>query len=243
MKKVNCVFALMVCLQMIYCSKGQGEEGDGGISEAPPVDAPLAAVLSYPINNTICETGVEVSEQFSRVNFQWNSSENTDRYDLSIENLENQSTSRFTNIEENAKQVDLIKGKPYAWQVTSRHNASAQTANSQRWQFYLSGEGITNYPPYPANLTRPASGSRFEESTTSVELVWEGSDPDGENLVYTLFFDTVNGLQSPTSAHTGLTANRQRVQVNRATTYYWRVKSTDPRGNSSFSATYVFLVE
>ena len=39
-------------------------------------------------------------------------------------------------------------------------------------------DGI-NYPPYPAKLISPKSGSSLSAGTTSVELSWEGSDPDG----------------------------------------------------------------
>ena len=139
--------------------------------------------------------------------------------------------------------VTLIKGVPYSWKVISKRNGTTKTSTSDTWKFYLSGEGITNYPPYPAKLISPKSGSTLSSETTSVEMSWEGSDPDGESLTYTLYFDTTDGLQAPPSENKNLTTPSKTLAVSSGETYYWRVKSTDPNENSSYSSVYTFRVE
>ena len=47
--------------------------------------------------------------------------------------------------------------------------AISKTAESSTWKFYLSSDGITNYPPYPSTLISPSSGHVFSSSTSSVE--------------------------------------------------------------------------
>ena len=53
----------------------------------------------------------------------------------------------------------LDKGVPYSWRVTSKSTTSTTTTPSDLWKFYLAGDGVVNYAPFPADLTAPASGS------------------------------------------------------------------------------------
>ena len=245
MRLLRLLSVLILSLSITFCSKGEdpAETSNPNLPNQSAVDPPLASVLSHPLNNEVCETGTVISETHRRINFQWTASENTDFYDLKIQNLDNQSLISHSYIQTTSKEIDLIKGTPFAWSVTSKHNQSSQTATSQRWQFYLSGDGATTYPPYPANLISPSSGFRFENSTTSVELRWECSHPENENLLYTLYFDLVDGLQTPAAENINIIETSKQVNVNSGTTYYWRIKASDPDGNSSFSIVYPFLIE
>lgn len=242
MKKQFLIFLLAFGFT-VSCSKGGGGEDTSDPIAEPAIDPPLAAALSFPVNNEVCESGESISSAYSRVTFRWSESDNTDFYTLNIQNLDNQSTQQFSNLTNTSRAVDLLKSTPYAWQVQSLQQGSTQAATSPRWRFYLAGNGTTNYPPYPANLLRPSSGNHFAAGTTSITLEWEGSDADDEPLTYTLYFDTFDGLQAPIESNRNLTQTSKQIVVQAASDYYWRIQTTDPNGNSSFSTVYSFRVE
>ena len=73
-------------------------------------------------------------------------------------------------------------------------------------------------------------------------FTWDGSDPDGDSLNYTLYVDATDGKQTPPTAQTDLTVKTLAVALDAATTYYWRVKTSDGT-NSSYSIVYSFKTE
>ena len=244
MKKVFFKYFAFASLFIISCGGG----GDGGSDDVitPPVqtvDPPSVASLTSPTNNKVCEEGTSVSNSQSSVNFQWTAGNNTDSYDLRITNLNSNQVINQTNITSTNKAVTLSNGTPYSWKVTSKRNGTSKTAESSTWKFYLSGNGISNYPPYPSTLISPFSGHVFSSSTSSVELSWEGSHPENSSLTYYLFIDTIDGLQEPISSNQNLSVKSKSVQVNSGNSYYWRVKAKDINNNSSYSTIHSFKVE
>ena len=122
-------------------------------------------------------------------------------------------------------------------------NGTNQTSDSSTWKFYLSGDGISNYPPYPSLLVSPTSGYTFSSETSEVELQWEGSHPEDLAMNYDLYIDNVDGLQEPSSSNQGLTSLSKTIEVSSGNNYFWRVKATDSNGNSSYSIIYSFRVD
>ncbi len=239
-------FSLLIMLLVVACSKEGSTNTPNPIPDpVVQVDPPLASTLVYPNKDEVCETGINVSESLSSVEFEWSKSQNTDFYDLHIENLNSGQQSVFYNLSNTSKSVSLNKGTPFSWYVVSRRNQTTAVAESENWRFYLSGEGVTNYPPYPAQLVSPSSGKSFESSTSSVLLTWEMTDSDesNQNLTATLYFDTVDGLQTPSAENSNISSSQKEVTVSSGNVYYWRVKTTDAAGDSSFSMVYVFRVE
>ncbi len=237
---------MLIFLSIFIFSCGGG--GDGGSDDVitPPiqtVDPPSMATLNSPINNKVCEEGTSVSETQSNVNFQWTAGSNTDSYDLRITNLNSDQVINQSNITSTNKAVTLNKGTPFSWKVTSKRNGTNETEESSTWKFYLSGDGIINYPPYPTKLVLPTFGNTLSSSNQSVELHWEGSHPQGLSLTYDVFIDTIDGLQTPESSNINIIKTNKYVSVNTGNTYYWRIKATDTNGNSSYSLIYSFSVE
>ena len=77
--------------------------------------------------------------------------------------------------------------------------------SSSKWRFYLQGDAETNSPPFPANLLNPSSGEAISLNDNGFfNLQWEGIDPENDNLIYTLYLDTIDGLQSPNDQYTNL---------------------------------------
>jgi hypothetical protein len=107
----------------------------------------------------------------------------------------------------------------------------------------LAGTGVSNYAPFPADLKTPTSGSTVARTDGKVTFTWDGSDPDsGDTLTYTLYVDTTDGKQTPPTAQTGVSVLTLDVALDAASTYYWRVKSSDGT-NSSYSTIYSFKTE
>tara|TARA_B100000768_G_scaffold90251_1_gene84637 strand:- start:1349 stop:2098 length:750 start_codon:yes stop_codon:yes gene_type:complete len=240
-------FALII---LILASCGGGNDSESEIitpsttveSATLKVDPPTNAILSFPENDKVCEQGTSISNNLSSLNFQWLAGQNTDSYELQILNLNNQQIVIQNNITTTSKSVSLDKSTPYSWKVISKR-VGAESAESDTWKFYLSGDGITNYAPFPANIISPIMGTVFPSSTTLITLNWNGTDPDQDTLSYTLYIDSIDGFQSPIIKHIGLVENSLSVEVIPGGIYFWRIKSTDSNDNSSYSLVYSFQVE
>ena len=238
-------FSFLFTLTLIIgCGGGGGEEGGGDTGGGDvTVNPPAKSTLSAPANNKTCETGTSVSSTQSDVDFTWGVSADTDSYDLKITDLNSSVATNKTGLTTTSTKVTLDKGVPYSWVVTSKSTKSSVTTPSDTWKFYLAGTGVANYAPFPADLKAPSSGSTVKRTDGKVTFTWEGSDPDsGDTLTYILYVDTTDGKQTPASAQTDLSVLTLDVALDAATTYYWRVKSSDGT-NSSYSTVYTFKTE
>ncbi|WP_224491322.1 fibronectin type III domain-containing protein [Robertkochia flava] len=214
----------------------------GGDSENPkpePVPDPVAAVLTFPANNEVCYDGNVISPTLSEVTFSWQPAEHTDSYELKVTDL-NTNTVKTYPVSATQTTVSLERATPYSWEVTSLAGNTNAEATSATWKFYLAGEGITTYAPFPATLEFPASGSSL--NTTKVNFEWSGSDADSQALSYQLFLDSVDG-KSEMIADTGSSENYEVNDLTPGTEYFWSVATTDTEGNTSRSQVYVFKTE
>jgi len=239
-------FSFLFTLTLISCGGGGGDDGganNGGGGGGPVVNPPGKSTLTAPANNETCETGTSVSATQSEVTFTWTASSDTNTYDLKITNLNTSVVINRTALTSTSTKVTLDKGVPYSWNITSKSTASTTTTASDTWKFYLAGTGVVNYAPFPADLKTPASGSTVtRDGDGKVTFTWDGSDPDGDSLNYTLYVDATDGKQTPPTAQTDLTVKTLAVALDAATTYYWRVKTSDGT-NNSYSIVYSFKTE
>ena len=239
MKKFTYLF---IFLLIFSCGGDEGGGVDGGGD--PPPSPPGSVTLTAPANGKVCETGTSTSDSKSNVDFSWQASSNTSTYDLQVTNLNTSAVVNKTGLTSTNSTVELDKGQPYIWKVISKNTSTTQTGTSSSWKFYLAGQGIKNYAPFPADLKAPASGSTVSRSSEGkVTFTWEGSDPDqGDELKYTLYVDKTDGKQSPANDLTNITEKTVDVALDAGTLYYWRVKTSDGT-NSSFSMVYSFKTD
>ena len=240
MKKLAYLFFVLI---LVSCGGSEEGGGDGGV-DPPPPQPPGSVSLTAPASGKVCETGSSTSDTKSNVDFSWQASSNTNSYDLQVTNLNTSTTINKTGLTTTNATVELDKGQPYSWKVISKNTSTTQTGISSSWKFYLAGQGIKNYAPFPADLKAPTSGSTISRSSEGkITFTWEGSDPDqGDELKYTLFVDKSDGKQSPSGDLTNISAKTVDVALDAATLYYWRVKTNDGT-NSSFSTVYSFRTE
>ena len=238
-------FSFLFTLTLVSCGGGGDEGGgSGGGGGGNVVNPPGKSTLTAPANNKTCETGTSISDAKSEVTFTWGASADTNTYDLKITDLNTSTITNKTGLSTTTTKVTLEKGVPYSWNITSKSTASTTNTASDTWKFYLAGTGIVNYAPFPADLKTPASGSTVtRDGDGKVAFTWDGSDPDtGDTLKYTLYVDSTDGKQTPATALSNLTVKTASVALEAATTYYWRVKTSDGT-NASYSIVYSFKTQ
>lgn len=232
--KIKYRFLVLIALILIGC----GDSGDEPI--APEIKAPDVVTLSLPSNNTICEDGTNVTTTTSDVVFTWAVANNTDSYELAITNLiTNVVTTKTITHPTATTTVNLTRGMPYKWQITSKSTKTTKTGISSSNKFYLAGAGITSYAPFPATIIAPIFGLVVTPTNSKVTLTWSGSDPDSSVLTYEVYIDTdeakVRSYATPISSSTN--SYSHTVESNK--TYFWCVKTSDGR-NISYSLIHNF---
>ena len=109
----------------------------------------------------------------------------TNTYDVRITNLNTSTATNKNGVASTSTTATLDKGVPYSWKVTSKNTSSTTTTGSDTWKFYLAGDGVVNYAPFPADLKTPASGSTVTLSDGKATFTWEGTDPDSGDTLQT----------------------------------------------------------
>lgn len=217
----------------------------GGDDSAPPVTPPVAVIpepkattLIFPENNTECNEGVIVNNLTSKVTFRWNESDDTDSYEINIQNIST-NENFVTTISSNETDVTIDRGIPYEWFVISKATGTTVTASSAKFKFYNQGLGIENYAPFPAEVISPTRGADVTNSGGTVTLEWKGTDIDNDIAEYEVFFGT---NETPTESLGATSTENFDVTVIPDTIYYWRITISDMQGNTSQSEVFEFNV-
>ena len=234
MKNISIIFSIVL---FFNCSSG--DDGGTPTPPPPPPEPPTAVTLTFPDNNEECTTGTDVNTTQSSVTFTWNASANTDSYDLKLKNLETNTSLTYSS-NTNQLAITIFKGTPYSWYVVSKSNSVTQTAQSETWKFYNSGDPVQSFAPFPADLVAPTMGANLNGVST-VTLEWTGSDIDNDIASYDIYLDTV----TPPTTQIGdsQTETTKDVSVSAGNAYYWRIVTTDSEGNNSESEIFEFRVD
>jgi len=235
MKQIHYLLALFTFVLLMSCGGGDSAPTP---TPAPVIKTPGKSTLVAPLNAKTCEEGTNTTATQSTVTFSWNSASDTESYELRITNLNTSEVITQTGITATSATVTLTRGIPYSWSITSK-NKGATTTVSDTWKFYLAGVGVTNYAPFPAAAVSPLPGTTVTPTNGKVTLTWDTSDVDGGSLTHTLYFDTVDGKQTPLTANSNLTVKTKEVSVAANTIYYWRVVTSDG-SNTATSVVYSF---
>lgn len=228
------IIVVMICgVLLIGCGKKDQQPSE--------VLAPAKSTLILPAQNSACITGAEVSVTESAVTFNWLKADNTDSYDVSVKNLQDGSVFEKT-VNTNSADFTLKKNTPYSWHVTSKANGTTATAVSDTWRFYNTGPGVTSFAPFPATIINPLYNEALSSQTGKVTLSWEGSDIDDDIKFYTVYLGTDrNALPILKEGIADMFFKNVSVVIK--TTYYWKVITTDSRGNTSDSGLYQFKIK
>jgi len=228
MKKILTIIILPVIL-LCNCGKKASD----------PIP-PFAANLVSPVQNEVCTQGVVISSTQSTVTLKWNSSLSTDSYEIDVKNLLTGVITTLNTTADTQIDVTLLRNTPYSWYVVSKSNETPATAQSNIWKFYNSGPATVSYAPFPADIVSPTLAQSVTATSGTVTLTWAGSDVDNDIVSYAVYFGTTN---TPALLNGNVTTmSLTNVAVTSGTTYYWRVVTTDSKGNTSDSGIFWFKV-
>jgi hypothetical protein len=197
--------------------------------------------LLYPENGSACLDGSIINDTQSKITFLWNASQNANEYEVEIINLNDNYSQKMLS-KDRSLEVVLKHGEPYAWTVTAFVDDASIT--SKEWKFYLAGNGIVNYAPFPPELISPRPSARVNlNSNGQVMLNWTSSDVDGDLETYELYMDQNDGstlIQTFTEVENTIEIG---IDADPDITYLWKVLAIDSDGNSSSSGVYSFVTQ
>ena len=125
----------------------------------------------------------------------------------------------------------LMANTTYYWKVAAK-DPNGGKSESSIWSFTTLNNG-----PGTATLTSPVNTGT--DITLDALLTWQAvTDPDGDAVVYDVFFGTV--ASPATVVSTGQAGNTYTPSLSAHTTYYWKVVAKDPNGGTSESSVWSF---
>ena len=201
---------------------------------------PSAPNLISPANEETCLDGISINDSQSNVEFRWSSAANTISYELVVTNLLTQSSQIFPSTS-NQTTVALSKSEPYNWSVKSIGEVGSVPSQSIQWKFYLAGDAIVNYAPFPAELISPQSGANISPDINNlVTLIWNASDVDGDLSEFEIYLDENDASTLNSKLEYQQEEESIEVEVKNNTTYYWKIIAIDNNKNQSSSGVYAF---
>lgn len=202
---------------------------------------PEAALLSFPLQNSECTTGISLNSTTSQVEFTWRAGRFATTYDLKVTNLATTIPVTLNNIEGLSANVPLLKGVAYSWEVIARNTATEESATSAQWMFYNAGTQ-TFYAPFPAQIVAPVSGGTvIRDINNEISVSWTGADVDNDIQGYEVYLDIISPpLELIASPSVSLNSIKASVAADEI--YYWKVITKDREGNSSDSGVFSFRV-
>jgi len=207
--------------------------------EPIPVEPGIATLIA-PANNETCLDGTSLNDTQSNVNFTWNTASDAQSYEVVVTNLLTQSVQTFAT-STNQTTIALTKAEPYGWIVKSVGEAGSTPTESEQWKFYLAGDAVTNYAPFPTELISPRSGANITPDINNLVILnWNGSDVDGDLESFEVYLDQNDATTLNTTLPFQNNNNSIEVEVENNATYYWKVVAIDTNGNQSNSGVYAF---
>lgn len=219
---------MLVACTVFSCSKS----GNSPDPPEPPIQLPQKAELLLPVKDDVCLIGEIESVEQSNVLFDWKDAKHSDRYELTLKNLTNGETTKHIAARSELK-LPVKRETPYSWWVASLSSSTSQTAQSDVWKFYVTGEVKEYYAPFPADIIYPKQDQQIAVINGKVKLAWTGSDLDNDIKSYEVYFGSETSPLLITTLPAETSNYEMDVSVNN--TYYWKIVTIDSAGNKSES--------
>ena len=204
-----------------------------------PVEPGVATLLS-PANDETCLDGTSLNDTQSNVDFSWSTATDAVSYEVVVTNLLTQSSQTFTAVS-NQTTLALTKAEPYSWRVRSIGEEGSTPSESEQWKFYLAGDAVVNYAPFPSELISPRSGANITPNTNNlITLSWNASDVDGDLAQFEVYLDQTDATTRIETIDYQAQETSLDVEVENNATYYWKIIAIDANGNQSNSGVYSF---
>lgn len=190
------------------------------------VSAPIPPTLLTPANGTI---NVALN-----ITLTWNSSPNTESYQLQVSTDPNFTTtvlnqSGITAISYNI--TGLLNNTTYYWRVNAI-NTGGTSSWSATWNF-------TTIVALPEKVTLISPDNNEVLSTLNVNLQWNTSDPQVD-IYWLEIADNINMTNPTVDQNISATQKSFQAEVNKS--YWWKVKAHNIAGWGEFSSTFKFTI-
>jgi serine protease len=123
----------------------------------------------------------------------------------------------------------------YYWKIVARDGNGAST-EGQVWHFSTEAD---NYPPETPYNPLPTNGS--VDVSINTNLSWNCSDPDGDSLVYNVYFG--ESSSPPEVSSDQLSKSYDPGTLEEGKTYYWKIKAKDGNGGETTGPVWHFTTE
>ena len=201
---------------------------------------PSATTLISPANDETCLDGTSINDSQSNVDFRWSSAANALSYELVVTNLLTQSSQTYPATS-NQTTVALTKSEPYSWSVKSIGEVGSIPSLSTQWKFYLAGDAVINYAPFPSELISPRSGANVTPDINKlIELNWNALDVDDDLAQFEVYLDKSDATTLIKTLEVQTEEVSIEVEVENNTTYFWKIIAIDTNQNNSSSGVYSF---
>ena len=201
---------------------------------------PSAPTLISPANDETCLDGTSINDSQSNVDFRWSSAANAVSYELVVTNLLTQSSQTYPATS-NQTTVALTKAEPYNWSVKSIGEVGSISSQSIQWKFYLAGDAVVNYAPFPSELISPQSGANVTPDINNlIKLQWNASDVDDDLAKFEVYLDKNDATTIIKTIAYQTEEESIEINVENGTTYYWKIIAIDANQNQSSSGIYAF---
>ena len=201
---------------------------------------PSAPTLISPANDETCLDGTSINDSQSNVDFRWSSAANALSYELVVTNLLTQSSQTYP-ASSNQTTVALTKAEPYNWSVKSIGEVGSVPSQSTQWKFYLAGDAVVNFAPFPSELISPQSGANVTPDINNlIKLQWNASDVDGDLAQFEVYLDKNDATTIIKTIAYQTEEESIEIDVENGSTYYWKIIAIDTNQNQSSSGVYAF---
>ncbi len=135
--------------------------------------------------------------------------------------------------------IDLAFNTTYYWKIVAKDGKGGVTEGPV-WSFTTQSQGQINNPPNAPSNPNPPNGA--QGVVINPELSWECSDPDGDVLVYDIYFGVnPNNLENIKKNHSYSSYQLSDLQYN--TTYYWKIVAKDGKGGVTEGPVWSFTTQ
>ena len=228
MKNYKYFTGFILVLLLVHCQKTE-----------LPADPGVASLIS-PVDKQMCFDGVSINDTQSNVNFVWGTATDALSYELEIANLLTQSTQLYSS-DTNEISIALSKAEPYSWLVRSIGETGTTASVSDPWKFYLAGDAVVNYAPFPSELITPRSGANTTPDINNLVILrWTADDVDNDLNRFEVYLDAIDGTTLSQEIEYLAEETQLEVEVENNTVYYWKIVAIDSNGNQSSSGVYTF---
>jgi len=138
--------------------------------------------------------------------------------------------------------IRLAHDTEFFWRVVTS-DGRGSSVESETWRFRTTIDAHPEENDPPAPITNPIPADGAEDLSSVTELQWRGGgDPEGLEIVYSVFFAALPAPLAPIGSTRDLSFDLSELDLDLfpGSTFTWRIEARDPEGLSSSSPVWSF---